>query len=167
MNKSRGFTLIELIIVIVILGVLAVTAAPKFMDISSDARIATLNGVAAAVKSTVVQVEMKSRLQGLSKVTSNPNSEQSKYIVDFGFVKTEVYYGNLCPESISELNQSVSFFEFMDINVDGQMTTEVDNQYAAIGYDIPSDRSLVKGCYVLYDSFAEPNCTVEVVDVDC
>ena len=49
MKKAQGFTLIELVIVIIILGILAVTAAPKFIDISSDAKAATLKGVKAAV----------------------------------------------------------------------------------------------------------------------
>ena len=35
MNRQQGFTLIELIVVIVILGILAVTAAPKFMNLTS------------------------------------------------------------------------------------------------------------------------------------
>ena len=43
--QQRGFTLIELVIVIVILGILAVTAAPRFVDFQTDARIATLEGV--------------------------------------------------------------------------------------------------------------------------
>ena len=48
---SSGFTLIELIVVIVILGILAVSAAPKFIDLQGDARAATLRGMMGAVKS--------------------------------------------------------------------------------------------------------------------
>ena len=53
MKKSNGFTLIELIIVIVILGILAVVAAPRFIDVSKDATVASLNGMQGAVKSAV------------------------------------------------------------------------------------------------------------------
>jgi MSHA pilin protein MshA len=50
-QNVRGFTLIELIIVIVILGILAVTAAPEFIDLQSDAVNAKLQGLAGALKS--------------------------------------------------------------------------------------------------------------------
>ncbi len=50
-QKSKGFTLIELIIVIVILGILAVTAAPRFLSLSGDARGAVLQGLAGSLKS--------------------------------------------------------------------------------------------------------------------
>jgi prepilin-type N-terminal cleavage/methylation domain-containing protein len=48
---QRGFTLIELVMVIVILGVLAAVAIPKFVDLKGDAQTAALQGVAGGVAS--------------------------------------------------------------------------------------------------------------------
>ncbi|WP_391088401.1 prepilin-type N-terminal cleavage/methylation domain-containing protein [Vibrio sp. NH-UV-68] len=49
MKRQSGFTLIELVVVIVILGILAVTAAPRFLNLQDDARQATLEGFRGAV----------------------------------------------------------------------------------------------------------------------
>ena len=61
---SSGFTLIELIVVIVILGILAVSAAPRFINLQSDARAATLNAMMGAVKSANSLILGKAVLHG-------------------------------------------------------------------------------------------------------
>jgi len=50
-QNQRGFTLIELVMVIVILGVLAAVAIPKFVDLKGDAQAAAVQGVAGGISS--------------------------------------------------------------------------------------------------------------------
>lgn len=64
-TSAKGFTLIELIIVIVILGILAITVAPRFIDMSSDANIAKLKGLKSAVESGANLVRLKAIVVGM------------------------------------------------------------------------------------------------------
>lgn len=64
MKKNQGFTLVELVIVIVILGILAVTAAPKFLNFATDARVSALTGVRGSINSANAMIYGKAVLAG-------------------------------------------------------------------------------------------------------
>ncbi|ENM5785926.1 type II secretion system protein [Vibrio metoecus] len=64
MKRQGGFTLIELVVVIVILGILAVTAAPRFLNLQNDARQASLQGLKGAIDGASGIVYGKSAVSG-------------------------------------------------------------------------------------------------------
>lgn len=70
-KTSKGFTLIELVVVIVILGILAATAAPRFIDLTSDAETASIEGVAGAMRTAVSLVNSRSIIKGNTEEISN------------------------------------------------------------------------------------------------
>lgn len=63
-NKQKGFTLIELVVVIVILGILAVTAAPKFIDLTSDAKASVVEAVRGSINSAADMAHAKALVAG-------------------------------------------------------------------------------------------------------
>ncbi len=71
MRSSRGFTLIDLVMVIVILGVMAAVAIPKFVQMGSDARIATMTALQGSIKTSMELVKVTVALRG-SATSANP-----------------------------------------------------------------------------------------------
>ena len=166
-SRNSGFTLIELVMVIVILWVLAAVALPRFVDLTGSAKVATLEGIEGAMRSTITMIKSKAYVNGLSIAPSNPGN-QSAYIVETEAGRSEVDWRNLCPESRAELGDALSMVDHIGLSVSADMTTITDNRYTRIGYDIRgSGPATANGCYITYDSFGDPECTVTLVTTDC
>lgn len=69
-NRQSGFTLIELVVVIVILGLLAATALPRFVNLTGDAREASVQGVAGGLRSAVALARAQYLVTGSNAATS-------------------------------------------------------------------------------------------------
>ncbi|MDO6639841.1 type II secretion system protein [Shewanella sp. 5_MG-2023] len=83
-RKQQGFTLIELVVVIIILGILAVTAAPKFINLQSDARQASLQGVKGAIQGANGLVFARAAIDGHEKKATGDWAAAPENGVDIG-----------------------------------------------------------------------------------
>ncbi|MBY5922502.1 type II secretion system protein [Ferrimonas balearica] len=89
MKRQQGFTLIELVVVIIILGILAVTAAPKFINLQTDARIATLKGAKGALQGANALVYSKAALSSQENATGGSvkiDSDGTTVTTEYGYV---------------------------------------------------------------------------------
>ena len=82
MKKAQGFTLVELIIVIVILGILAVTAAPKFIDFTSDANKSAVNGLKGNIAGAMSVVRARAAVENKQKAGQTLKNNLK---VEFGY----------------------------------------------------------------------------------
>tara|TARA_R110000851_G_scaffold1274_3_gene4634 strand:- start:31683 stop:32198 length:516 start_codon:yes stop_codon:yes gene_type:complete len=93
MQKQQGFTLIELVVVIIILGILAVTAAPKFMNLQGDAYQSTLSGLKASLQGANTLVYSKAAIAGDEKDAdttvqiSSDSSDTAK--ITYGYLQND------------------------------------------------------------------------------
>jgi MSHA pilin protein MshA len=113
-SKQKGFTLIELVVVIVILGILAATAAPKFIDLTGDARTSVMKGVQGSINSAVNLAHSKALVAGETGGTGEIKIGDKFYALVNGFpAKTALGAGaatgtGLGIDSLVELEEGTS-----------------------------------------------------------
>lgn len=160
MKRQQGFTLIELVVVIVILGILAVTAAPKFMNLQGDARHATLEGLKGAIQGGAGIVYGKAAIAGIESTYGPVSTANGTVKTLFGYPTAAVggINGAIVGATLATNTGSVdSDWVFKPIGTAGTAgntqvifaSSKYNNQVAQLDAK-PTDNEIPKNCYLVY-----------------
>jgi MSHA pilin protein MshA len=136
-SKQQGFTLIELVVVIVILGILAVTAAPKFIDLTSDAKGSVVQAVKASINSAADMAHAKALIEGKVKIAGTTQK------VTIAGTEISLNYGWPVNASMAAL-----------LELDGDITVTTPTAGATFTH---KDAATAADCRALYNSTAVTN----------
>lgn len=105
MKSQKGFTIIELIVVIVILGILVVIAAPKLMNVSDDAANATLKAMKGTIDSALSLSHRKMVIEGkVGAASAQPDFCAGCDVFAYGYPTNA--YADL-PRLVENMTQSI------------------------------------------------------------
>lgn len=157
MNNQRGFTLIELVAVIVLLGVLAVTALPRFVDLRGDARAGVLESVRASLQSASVQIYAKALMQDSLAASDTVNDDGNTVATVNGY-----------PAASDPTNQDIA--DLITIDGDANLIFQAvggGSTTRLVGYNADGDSAVDDdGCYVTFTESTAPGTLPSIVITD-
>ena len=133
-KQQSGFTLIELIVVIVILGILAAVALPKFSSLSEDARIAKMNGLVGSLKAAAAMAHgtsLANQQAGFTGASSIQGLEDGTNVAMQHYYPDAATSGIVLLAGGADYQSAVTASVSVDFYPDSGRTTCVVKYYAA------------------------------------
>ncbi|MBY6197074.1 type II secretion system protein [Vibrio hangzhouensis] len=160
MKRQSGFTLIEMVVVIVILGILAVTAAPRFLNLQGDARESSLNGLKGAMSGATGIVYGKAAVAGVEKEPTATVADGNNDInLVFGYPEASEDGLVLAVDGLNNANE----WSFETNRANTRLVTTFSGSFRNVGDIVDTN------CYVEYRNAANADSTptITVVATGC